>query len=68
LISAVRDQHITPGFTLASEGLSSELWLQFAVERGEIHTGLSWRSQKERDHQDDIDVDCRIILRWILEK
>jgi hypothetical protein len=27
-----------------------------------------WKSQKERDHQEDLDVGGSVILRWILEK
>jgi hypothetical protein len=26
-----------------------------------------WESQNERDHEEDLDVGVRIILRWILE-
>jgi hypothetical protein len=30
--------------------------------------GFWWESQKERDHQKDIDVSGRIILKLILER
>jgi hypothetical protein len=33
-----------------------------------MHTGLSWESQKERDYQEGLDIDGRLILRWVLEK
>jgi hypothetical protein len=36
--------------------------------RREMHIGFCCESQKERDHQEDISVDGRIILRWILER
>jgi hypothetical protein len=32
-----------------------------------MRTKYWWESQKERDHQEDQDVDGWIILRWILE-
>jgi hypothetical protein len=32
------------------------------------HTGFSWGSRKEGDHQEDPDVGERIILKWILER
>jgi hypothetical protein len=33
-----------------------------------MHIGLWWKSQKDRDHQEDLDVDRRIILKWTLGK
>jgi hypothetical protein len=33
-----------------------------------VHIGFWWERQKERGHQEIIDVGGRIILRWILEK
>jgi len=35
---------------------------------GEVHTRFWWRDLKERDHLEDLDVDGRIILRWIFNK
>jgi hypothetical protein len=32
---------------------------------GEVPTGLWWGNLWERDHLEDIDVDGRIILKWI---
>jgi hypothetical protein len=32
-----------------------------------MHIGFLWESQKERYHQEDLDVGRRIILEWILE-
>jgi hypothetical protein len=32
-----------------------------------MHTGFCWESQKERDDWEDLDVDGRIVLKWILE-
>jgi len=36
--------------------------------RGEVCTGLYWGNLRERDHWEDLDVDGRIILRWIFGK
>jgi len=36
--------------------------------RGEVCTGFWWGSLRERDHWGDLDVDGRIILRWIFGK
>jgi hypothetical protein len=33
-----------------------------------MHIGFWWGSKKERDHYEDLDVDERIILEWILER
>jgi hypothetical protein len=33
-----------------------------------MHIGLWWEIQKQRDHQEEGDIDGRIILRCILEK
>jgi hypothetical protein len=33
-----------------------------------LHVGFWWESQKERDHQEDLDIGGRIILIWILER
>jgi hypothetical protein len=32
-----------------------------------MHTGFRWKNQKERDHYEHLDVDGRIILKWILD-
>jgi len=36
--------------------------------RGEVYTGFWWGNPRERDHLEDLCVDGRIILRWILRK
>jgi hypothetical protein len=33
-----------------------------------MHIGFSWKSQKERDHYEVVDVLWRITLRWVSEK
>jgi hypothetical protein len=38
------------------------------MERGGMHSGVWWENLKERDHQEDLNVSGRIILKWILEK
>jgi hypothetical protein len=30
--------------------------------------GYWWESEKERGHQNDLDIDGRIILKWSLER
>jgi hypothetical protein len=27
-----------------------------------------WESQKRRNHKEDLDIDGRIVLRWVLER
>jgi hypothetical protein len=36
--------------------------------RRETRIGFWWERRKGRDHQEDLDVGGRIILRWILER
>jgi hypothetical protein len=43
------------------------IWL-VRVEREEVHTGLWLGKLRGRDHLEDIDLDGRIILRWIFRK
>jgi hypothetical protein len=33
-----------------------------------MHIGYWWESQKERDHQEDQDIDGWIILKWMLDR
>jgi hypothetical protein len=33
---------------------------------GEVRTGFCWGDLRERDHLEDLSVDGRIILKWIL--
>jgi hypothetical protein len=33
-----------------------------------MHIGYWWKSQKERDHWEDLDIGERIKLRWILDR
>jgi len=33
-----------------------------------MHTGLWWGKLKERDHLEELRVDGRVILKWILRK
>jgi hypothetical protein len=34
-------------------------------ETGEVHTGFWWGNPRERDHLEDLDVNKRMILKWI---
>jgi hypothetical protein len=36
--------------------------------RGEVHTGFWWGDRRKGDHLEDLDVDGRIILKWIFKK
>jgi hypothetical protein len=36
--------------------------------RGERHTGFWWGNLKERGHVEDVGIDGRVILKWILRK
>jgi hypothetical protein len=33
-----------------------------------MHIGFWWESQKERDHQEGLDVGGKIIFKWNLER
>jgi hypothetical protein len=33
-----------------------------------MHTGFWWGDLREGDHLEDLDVDGRIILKWILQE
>jgi hypothetical protein len=35
--------------------------------RREMHAGFWWRNLKEIDHLEDLGVNVRIILKWILK-
>ena len=36
--------------------------------RAEVYTGFWWGNLRERNHLEDLDIDGKIILRWIFEK
>jgi hypothetical protein len=36
--------------------------------RGEVHTGVWWEDQMQRDCLEDLDICWRIILKWISKK
>jgi hypothetical protein len=38
------------------------------MERRGMHIGFWLENRKERDHYENLDVDGRIILEWILER
>jgi hypothetical protein len=37
-----------------------------AGEKG-MHAGFLWKNQNEDDHHEDLDIDGRVILQWILQ-
>jgi hypothetical protein len=37
----------------------------FTARRRGMHIGFWWESEKERDHEENLDVCGRIILKWI---
>jgi len=44
-------------------------WSLWHVWRtGEVHAGFWWGGLMEREHLEDLDVEGRIILRWIFKK
>jgi hypothetical protein len=45
-------------------------WAELVARTGRrgVHKVFWWECQKERDHEEDLDVGERIILKWILEK
>ena len=38
------------------------------LETGEVHAGFWWDNLRERDHFKDLDVDGRLIFKWIFRK
>ena len=38
------------------------------LETGEVHTGFWWDNLRERDHLEDLDVDGRLIFKWMFRK
>ena len=45
-----------------------ELIIVFVIIAGEVHTRYWWGYLWERDHLKDLDVDGRIILKWVHNK
>ena len=43
-------------------------WVGHGLGQGDIHTGFWWGNLREGDYLRDLDVDGRIILKWILRK
>jgi hypothetical protein len=35
--------------------------------KGVLHTGVQWGNLRERDHLEDLGIDERITLKWILK-
>jgi hypothetical protein len=37
-------------------------------ETGEAHKGFCWENMGKRDHWEDLGVDGKLILKWLLKK
>jgi hypothetical protein len=33
-----------------------------------VHTGFRWGNRRERDHLEDVGVDGRVMLKWMLNR
>ena len=42
------------------------MWLVW--DAGDVHTGVWWGDLREGDHFEDLGVDGRVTLKWILNK
>jgi len=38
------------------------------IAKGNVHTGILWEAVMERDHLEEVDVDVRIIFKWVFKK
>jgi hypothetical protein len=52
---------------LSSQGDETGRACSTYERRKEMRVGFWWKSQKERDHWEDIHAGGRVILKWILE-
>jgi hypothetical protein len=43
-------------------------WHVAHIEKRGMHIGFLWESQKGRDHEEDVDIDGKMILKWIFER
>jgi hypothetical protein len=39
-----------------------------SIGDNKVHTGFGWGYVSERDHLEDLSLDWRVILKWILKK
>jgi len=42
--------------------------MQHVGGRGEHHAGLWWGNLRERNHLEDLSIDCKIMLRWFFKQ
>jgi hypothetical protein len=39
-----------------------------SMGRGVMDVGFWWESEKEKEHKENVEVDGRIMLKWIFER
>jgi len=42
--------------------------MKHVLGRRDVNTGLWWDNLRERDYLEELDIDWRIILKWIFQK
>ena len=44
-------------------------WAGHVARKGDkkVHTGFGWGHLSEREHLEDLGLDCTVILKWILK-
>jgi len=57
-----RTTHPFPRFTQVHGTACGRLW-----ETGEVHTEFWWGDLREIDHSEDLGVDGRIMIKWIIK-
>jgi len=60
------DLYCSPNFFRVIK-LRRIMWAEHVacIWEGDIHTGLWWGDVRERVHLEEIDVDDRVLLKWI---
>ena len=53
---------------MEEEWIGGECGTHVCVRETEVHAEFWWPNLRDRNHLQDIDVDGKIILKWILKK